>query len=543
MSEIFKYYFLVAMILVLISCSTTRKENSEIDYLLDEERAKLNFIDTSKSDAVTKNHIISGSNYQQQNRHARAILEFQDAQKLDSSATIFYAMAKSYRKLNKYDNAIDMILKALDRKPNFIPALELLTEIYIVQYRLDKAIEVYKTIINYDTSNKRHYRLNMAKLYEYHNIDKALEIYKLEIEYAENYQILLRMSMLYEDINDTTNLIETLIKMRNYKSGNSGLLFSLFSIYLDLNDYTKAFDILAEADEIIIDSEINLFYGVFADKLFNETADTAIKYVPIYLEKIDSRFYFNWRLQLVNGFLANSIGDTVKVNEFFNRALTVGDSIPQLPLQVGYYYLDNKYYSKAIEIFVEYQQYFPENHNFPFAIGIGYFQSDSIHKSLEYFCKAYELDNENIVNITQLGLVFDRLGSYDSSDYYYKKALLLDPEDALVNNNYAYSLSERGISLEQALEMINIALKTQPNNTSFLDTYGWIQYKLGNNDIALEYIEKALKNEDVTDEVFEHLGDIYMKLGKKQEAKDIWKKGLEKFPNSTKLLEKNKTKD
>ena len=66
--------------------------------------------------------------------------------------------------------------------------------------------------------------------------------------------------------------------------------------------------------------------------------------------------------------------------------------------------------------------------------------------------------------------------------------------------------------------------------------YNSLKESVEYNEIALEYIEKASKNEDVTDEVFEHLGNIYMELGKEQEALDIWKKGLEKFPNSEVLL-------
>lgn len=538
-----KYIFSGIIILIFMSCSSSKQEKGEFYYLIEEERAKLNYVDTSKQDLVTKNHIIDGSEYQQKKQHARAILEFQDAMKRDTSASIYYAMAKSYRELNKYDNAITMIVKALELDPEFIPARELLAEVYIVQYRLSDAIKIYESILKLDPPNERKYRLTLAHMYEYKDSDKALELYKQELEESEDYSILLRMSMIYEDKNDTTNLIKTLNKMQRYKSGDSGLLFSLYNLYLDRGNYTEALEMLDEVDATIVDSDIHMFYGVLANKLLSENADTSKKYIPIFLEKIDSRFYFNWRLQIVSGYLANMIGDTAKIEEHFSRALSAGDSIPEIPLQAGFLYFQNENYDRAIEIFDEYDEHFPEDHSFPFSIGLVYLQLDSNKKSLEYFHKARGLQAENIDNITQLGLVHDRLGNYDSSDYYYEKALLLNPDDPLANNNYAYSLSERGINLEQALEMINIALEQEPENASFLDTYGWIQYKLGNIDEAIKYIEKATDAEGATAEVYEHLGDIYYDKGKKQKAIEAWKKGLELFPDDPALKKRIENKD
>jgi tetratricopeptide (TPR) repeat protein len=242
----------------------------------------------------------------------------------------------------------------------------------------------------------------------------------------------------------------------------------------------------------------------------------------------------------VCSYLADIVGDTAKINEFADRALLVGDSIPDVSLQVGYLYLQREDFGKAIDIFEEYSIDFPDDEAFPFSIGIAYLQLDDNERSLEYFHRAYSLDSESIDNLTQIGLVHDRMGNHDSSDYYYEEALMIDPNDPLANNNYAYSLSDRGKNLEQALEMINIALEAQPENTSFLDTYGWIQYKLGNKEKALEYIEKAAAAEDATAEVFEHLGEIYLAKGNEKMAIEAWERGLERFPEDQNLLKKLK---
>jgi len=67
----------------------------------------------------------------------------------------------------------------------------------------------------------------------------------------------------------------------------------------------------------------------------------------------------------------------------------------------------------------------------------------------------------------------------DDSDSLYEEALRINPEFSLALNNYAYSLSERGLQLERALGMARKALEVAPDNPSYLDTIGWIYFRLG----------------------------------------------------------------
>ena len=120
------------------------------------------------------------------------------------------------------------------------------------------------------------------------------------------------------------------------------------------------------------------------------------------------------------------------------------------------------------------------------------------------------------------------------SDSVYEKALTIEPENALVNNNYAYSLSERGLQLERALKMVNIALENDSLNSSYLDTKGWIYFKLKDYKPAQKYIEEAIKAGGENAVMLEHLGDILYMNGDKSEAVENWKKAL-------KLDEKNET--
>lgn len=124
-----------------------------------------------------------------------------------------------------------------------------------------------------------------------------------------------------------------------------------------------------------------------------------------------------------------------------------------------------------------------------------------------------------------LGEVQDKLGNHAASDQAYDKALLINPDNSVVLNNYAYYLSLRGEQLEKALKMAAKAVELDPENASNIDTYAWVFYKLGRYEDALRWIEKALSmNESDNGTMLEHYGDILYKLGRKEDALANWNK-------------------
>ena len=129
--------------------------------------------------------------------------------------------------------------------------------------------------------------------------------------------------------------------------------------------------------------------------------------------------------------------------------------------------------------------------------------------------------------INSLAIVYDGMGAQTVSDSLYTKSLELDPKNALACNNFAYSLAKRNVRLDDALRYAEMALSIDPNSPSYLDTYGWVQFKLGNYDTAKVYIEKALTMDGDNHELLDHIGDVLFMLGDKENAKKYWKRALE----------------
>lgn len=122
-----------------------------------------------------------------------------------------------------------------------------------------------------------------------------------------------------------------------------------------------------------------------------------------------------------------------------------------------------------------------------------------------------------------LGDAYHSLGKHTESDEHYDKALSIKPEDPYVLNNYAYYLSLRNINLEKSLSMSKKSNELMKDNSSFLDTYAWIFFRLGKYEEALIWIDKAMTvggNKSST--IVEHRGDILFMLNRKDEALAEW---------------------
>jgi tetratricopeptide (TPR) repeat protein len=125
-----------------------------------------------------------------------------------------------------------------------------------------------------------------------------------------------------------------------------------------------------------------------------------------------------------------------------------------------------------------------------------------------------------------LGDALYHTGNFEEAYKNFDLLLVLDSENAIVLNNYAYYLSVQGIRLEKALEMIEKCIAIEPENTTYLDTQAWVYFKLGNYGKAKEIIEKVIAagSENLSGEVMEHYGDILFKNGLVEEALAAWKK-------------------
>ncbi len=125
---------------------------------------------------------------------------------------------------------------------------------------------------------------------------------------------------------------------------------------------------------------------------------------------------------------------------------------------------------------------------------------------------------------------------------YYDSALVYNSNNAMILNNYAYKLATNGGDLYKAENMSSRSINLEPDNTTYIDTYAWVLFKMNSYTLARIYMEKALdklSDEDsLSAEYYEHYGDILIMLGETDKAIEQWNQALKLAPERTILKQK-----
>src|SRR5206468_1706633 len=131
-----------------------------------------------------------------------------------------------------------------------------------------------------------------------------------------------------------------------------------------------------------------------------------------------------------------------------------------------------------------------------------------------------------------LGAAYERIHKYEEAEKYFNKCLTLSPDYSEALNYLGYMWAERGVNLPRAREMIEKAVKLEPKKAEFLDSLGWVLFKMDKPKEALPYILKALDNSEEPDAtLYDHLGDIYAALHETAKAREAWLKAINIEPN------------
>ncbi|MCS6949980.1 MAG: tetratricopeptide repeat protein [Armatimonadota bacterium] len=111
------------------------------------------------------------------------------------------------------------------------------------------------------------------------------------------------------------------------------------------------------------------------------------------------------------------------------------------------------------------------------------------------------------------------LRRYEEAARCYEEVLQRTPANPVALNNYAYLLAEANTRLDEAEAMANRALAAEPKNPIYLDTLGWIYFRQGRYQQAVQLLEQAVQDAPQEPELRYHLGMAYWMRGRLPEAR------------------------
>ncbi|HUX66948.1 MAG TPA: tetratricopeptide repeat protein [Terriglobales bacterium] len=124
------------------------------------------------------------------------------------------------------------------------------------------------------------------------------------------------------------------------------------------------------------------------------------------------------------------------------------------------------------------------------------------------------------------GAIQAKQKDFAAAERSYQQALALDPGSPATLNAYGYMLAQQGIRLPQALGFIRQALARDANNGAYLDSLGWVYFKMNRLPEAVANLERAAKLESHDPAILDHLAQAYDRDGKLQQAASSWQQAL-----------------
>ncbi len=131
--------------------------------------------------------------------------------------------------------------------------------------------------------------------------------------------------------------------------------------------------------------------------------------------------------------------------------------------------------------------------------------------------------------------LYSQIDQKQKSEQVLAEVLRIDPTHAAACNDLGFSWAEQEINLDEAEKLVRRAVQSEPHNVSFLDSMGWVLYKLGRFQEAKSYLDRAVGEPmpaaDVDPVVLDHRGDVQYRLGDRAAASTDWTRAIERIEN------------
>jgi tetratricopeptide (TPR) repeat protein len=133
-------------------------------------------------------------------------------------------------------------------------------------------------------------------------------------------------------------------------------------------------------------------------------------------------------------------------------------------------------------------------------------------------------------------LIADHLHRKDLLEKDLKQILVKEPDNVEALNALGYSLLTDAKRYAEAESYLQKAIKLRPDEAVIIDSYGWLQFKQGRTQVALEYLQRAYAKQQ-ENEIAAHIAEVLWTLGRKEEAKKVFDKAIKDAPEDEYLLD------
>lgn len=145
-------------------------------------------------------------------------------------------------------------------------------------------------------------------------------------------------------------------------------------------------------------------------------------------------------------------------------------------------------------------------------------------EGVEMYSRALQEKRNDTNLLYARGLMAEKVDRLDMAEADFLNIISQEPENANALNALGYTLADRTGRYQEALKYIKRAAALIPDDPAILDSLGWVSFRLGKLNEAEKWLAKAF--EKLSDaEIAAHYGEVLWVMNKKEQARNVWKKG------------------
>src|SRR5271169_6184706 len=460
-------------------------------------------IQPDSEEAVTALSIL----YNEEGDSSRALDVLNAFPEAARTSKVYSALGYTYEQNKAYKKAIDAYQKAVDLDHDNLDSVRGLAQNLLNDNQPDAALVQYKVIAEADPSDAQTY-MRMAEIYRRNGkLDEAHEcLKKASAVVPESLELKYNMAVIEEaqgKYDDSIAILKQLLEKTDHANGeydtsekNNRAIFieRLGTVYREANKPQLAVDTFRRMFDLGDDNAIRGYQQIIETyrdqkqwQLATTTAEEAAKKYPS-----------DRQLQMVAASQRADLGNA-------------GPAIEQVKSML-------KGTADDREIYIALAQMDSRIKDWPQA-------EANINKALELSTKQEDKDYVIFVE----GSIYERQKKYELAEESFHKVLADDPKNAQALNYLGYMLADRDTRLEEALGYIRKAVALDPQNGAYLDSLGWVYYRMGNYDLAEENLRRASERISTDPTVHQHLGELYQKTGRLKLAAVNYERSLEEW--------------
>jgi tetratricopeptide (TPR) repeat protein len=485
----------------------------------------------------------AGVSYEENDEEGRAVAQYDKAAEADpANEQLVISVARHYLKDKETGKALSLLSKSAHRPAASAALLSWLARAQLQAGHAGEALATSKLAVQREPTVLDGYESQFEVYVHNNQFSEALKtLNRAAREIRSEPLTLAGLEDLYalylksqpKDADAKARAVALLDRVAAQKFTSEELWQRLADAYSTMDQFTKAAGIynrlLSEYPEgsTMLDAIHEKLAGIYIQ---SEDKTNAARQLQAIVRDNPTRYPRAW---FFLGELAYEDNKPAEAIDDFENALHWDPSIEQAYYDLALAQLDVHHSDEAFKTLELARAQFPKSFGGEFYTGVVYSHIKSFAEAIRHFKEAEIIGLATAPGVLdqrfyfQFGAACERDKQFKPAEEYLQKCIDLAPDFAEALNYLGFMLADNGQQLPRARDLIEKAVKLEPKNGAYLDSLGWVLYKLKQPQQALPWMLKAEQFTPESDPtILDHLGDVYLAVGQTDKAIAAWKKSL-----------------